>query len=246
VFLDYDGTLAPIAARPELASLPGSTRRLVGTLAALAPVAIISGRDLRDVSALVGLDRLVYAGSHGLDIAGPGGLRLENEEGTRCLPDLDAAEAELRRMLLAIHGAQVERKRFSIAAHYRNVAAGDEAAVAAAASHVLQAHPRLRRAVGKKVIELRPDIDWDKGRAVGWLLEKLDPPGIPLPVYVGDDVTDEDAFAALSGRGLTAVVTGGEHPTRAEYSLPGHSGVERFLELLIGAVSGRSPGPVST
>ncbi len=242
VFLDYDGTLAPIAPRPELASMPPTTRQLVSELADAAPLAIISGRDMRDVAALVGLPGLVYAGSHGLEISGPGGLRLEHEEGLQCLPDLDAAQEALMRALGAVPGSQVERKRFSIAVHYRNVAPGDETQVVSTAARVLGAHPCLRRADGKKVIELRPDIDWDKGRAVDWILSALKPAGDPLPVYVGDDLTDEDAFATLEGRGLTAVVEGGDHPTHAEYSLSGHDEVERFLELLIRAAS----GPLST
>src|SRR5947199_7217235 len=90
LFLDYDGTLSPIAPRPELATLPEATREVLARLARRMPVAVLSGRALPDVTALVGLPQLVYAGSHGFDIAGPGGLRFELDQG---IPETIAAAA---------------------------------------------------------------------------------------------------------------------------------------------------------
>jgi len=246
VFLDYDGTLTPIVSRPELATLPGTMRRLLEQLAGLAPVAIVTGRDLREITGLVALPAVIYAGSHGFEIAGPGGLTLEKEEGVRCLPDLDAAEAALRSAVGPIPGSLVERKRFSVAVHYRNVAEPGRDLVGAIVTGILGAHPGLRRAAGKMVIELRPDFDWDKGRAVEWILGAIAPAGDALPVYVGDDLTDEDAFVALSGRGLTVVVAGGGHRTRADYALRDTGEVERFLEMLIDAGRGGPDRTIST
>ncbi len=119
VFLDYDGTLTPIVSQPEDALLPDSMRQTLQALAAQAPVAILSGRDLDDVRRRVNLDGIVYAGSHGFDIAGPRGLR--RQVATEFLPKLDIAEKELHEALDGIPGARVERKHFSIAVHYRNV-----------------------------------------------------------------------------------------------------------------------------
>src|SRR6266705_2135848 len=119
VFLDYDGTLTPIVSQPEDAWLSDSMRQTLQELAARAPVAILSGRDLDDVRRRVNLDGIVYAGSHGFDIAGPRDLR--RQVATEFLPKLDVAEKELREALDGIPGARVERKRFSIGAHYRNV-----------------------------------------------------------------------------------------------------------------------------
>src|SRR6478752_5155364 len=93
VFLDYDGTLAPIVSHPEEASLSESMRRTLRSLAARLPVAILSGRDLADVRGRVLVDGIVYAGSHGFDIAGAGGLR--RELGVAYLAVLDAAETEV-------------------------------------------------------------------------------------------------------------------------------------------------------
>src|SRR5438045_9728386 len=119
VFLDYDGTLTPIVSHPQDAWLSDSMRQTLQSLAARVPVAILSGRDLDDVRGRVLVDGIVYAGSHGFDIAGAGGLR--RELGGAYLPMLDEAETELREALDEIPGAQLERKHFSVAAHYRHV-----------------------------------------------------------------------------------------------------------------------------
>jgi alpha,alpha-trehalase len=239
VFLDYDGTLTPIVARPEMAVLSDAMRAQIDILSRRCPVAIVSGRDRGDVEALVRLPRLIYAGSHGFDITGPGGLVLEHEAGRVCLSDLDTAEGNLRRRLAGIPGAQVDRKRFGVAAHYRNVAAELVPQVESFVTEVLSKHPRLALKQGKKVFELRPDADWDKGRAVEWLLTALemDAPDV-LPIYAGDDLTDEDAFRRLAGRGIGLFV--GEPPatTAAHYRLADTGETGRFLEELALLLSG--------
>ena len=232
VFLDYDGTLTPIVSHPEDAWLSDSMRQTLRSLAAHVPVAILSGRDLDDVRGRVLVDGIVYAGSHGFDIAGTGGLR--RELGAAYLPALDAAESELREALDEIPGAQLERKHFSVAAHYRNVNEDDTCRVAPAVDAVAARHRELRRIDGKKVYELLPDIDWNKGNAVLWLLETLDLlHGKVLPIYIGDDRTDEDAFRVLKKHGAAILV--GEQPqvTAASYCLNNPEEVERFLRELI-------------
>ena len=232
VFLDYDGTLTPIVSHPEDAWLPESMRQTLRSLAARVPVAILSGRDLDDVRGRVLVDGIVYAGSHGFDIAGAGGLR--RELGAAYLPVLDAAETELREALDEIPGAQLERKHFSVAAHYRNVNESEAVKVALAVDAVAARHRELRRMDGKKVYELLPDIDWDKGKAVLWLLETLGLEGRnALPIYIGDDRTDEDAFRALEQRGIGILVSEQSQPTAARYSLKNPAEVERFLAALI-------------
>src|SRR6266478_6912157 len=119
VFLDYDGTLTPIVSQPEDAWLSDSMRQTLRELAARAPVAILSGRDLDNVQRRVNVNGIVYAVSHGFDIAGPRGLR--KQVATEFLPKLDMVEKELHEALDEIPGARVERKHFSIAAHYRNM-----------------------------------------------------------------------------------------------------------------------------
>jgi trehalose-phosphatase len=236
VFLDYDGTLTPIVSHPEDAWLSDSTRQTLRELAGCVPVAILSGRDLDDVRGRVHVDGVVYAGSHGFDIAGGGGLR--RQLGAAYLSVLQTAETELREALDEIPGAQLERKHFSVAAHYRNVNENDAFSVALAVDAVAARHHELRRIDGKKVYELLPRIEWDKGKAVMWLLEAL---GLERenvrPIYIGDDNTDEDAFRAIDKHGVAILVSEQPQPTTARYSLKNPAEVERFLRALTTSLS---------
>src|SRR5262249_33218563 len=152
MFLDYDGTLTPIVSHPEDAWLSDSMRQALRELAARLPVAILSGRDLDDVRRRVDIAGMVYAGSHGFDIAGPHGLR--RQMGSEFLPKLDTAKKELQQALDGISGAHVERKRFSIAAHYRNVKKENVPKVKQAVGEVARRYRELRKMTGKKVYEL--------------------------------------------------------------------------------------------
>ncbi len=238
VFLDYDGTLTPIVSQPENAWLSDSMRQTLRELAARGPVAILSGRDLDDVRRRVNIDSIVYAGSHGFDIAGPHGLR--RQMATESLSNLDMAEKELHEALDGISGARVERKCFSVAAHYRNVNEDDLAKMEQVVGEVAMRHRELRRINGKKVYELLPDVAWDKGKAVLWLLETLgleSRSGGIRPIYIGDDRTDEDAFRALKQRGIGILVSEQSQPTAARYSLKNPAEVERFLRALGAALT---------
>lgn len=232
IFLDYDGTLTPIVNDPEKALLSDSMRQTLRVLANRTPVAILSGRDLDDVRRRVDIDGIIYAGSHGFDIAGPGELR--KEVATEFLVELDLAERQLRKQLAGIPGARVERKRFSIAAHYRTVKESDLPSLHRIVNGVAARHRELRSMEGKKIYELQPHIDWDKGKAMLWLLKILSPNNAKnRAIYVGDDRTDEDAFRALKKRGVAILVSDEPRPTAASYLLRNSSEVERFLHELV-------------
>ncbi len=238
VFIDYDGTLTPIVERPEDAKLPDKTRDLLERLSEPVRVVIISGRDLDDVRQMVGIDGIAYAGSHGFDIVASDGSR--HQYGEEYLPALDEAEEQLRPVLEDFPGARLERKRFAIACHFRQCDDEDVPEVESAIEEVAEDQSRLRMTGGKRIIELRPDVDWDKGRALQWFLETLglDRDGV-VPLYIGDDVTDEDAFEAVHDDGISIVVRGedDERPTSAHYSLADTEEVRRFLEQLL-AITG--------
>jgi len=241
VFLDYDGTLAPIVDDPAKAFMSDDMRSAIAGLAAHCTVAIVSGRDLAMLEQLGGMDGICLVGSHGFEIAGIEGTSRPFEKGRDFLPELDAVERELCEQLAGIDGHSVERKRFSVAVHYRRVADADVDRLTSIVEDALAKHPTLRKGLGKKVLELRPDIDWHKGQAVLWVLDHLETSGQdPTPVYVGDDVTDEDAFRALSGTGLTVVVRDGEsRQTAADYSVEGVTEVRRLLEMLTAIAADR-------
>lgn len=234
LFLDYDGTLTPIVSKPEDAVINPEMKQAVYALSQLIPVAVISGRDRKDVGNMVGLDNLIYSGSHGFDSKGPD-FEYQHEAGVNCLPEFDAAEDELIQKLKDIENAKVERKLFAIAIHYRNVKENEVQNVEAITNDVYQKYKCFKKAGGKKIIELKPDIDWHKGKALLWLLKKLDlnKPSI-LPVYIGDDVTDEDAFKALPEvEGVGILVGDHEMETNAHYRLENVDQVKEFLQKLI-------------
>lgn len=230
VFLDYDGVLTPIVRRAEDALISPQMRQAVQSLAALCTVAVVSGRDLQDVKKMAGIDGIVYAGSHGFDIEGPAGLHLEFQKGVDYLPALGRGEEELSKRLSDIAGVRLERKRFAVAVHFREVAEQEIASVEEAVDGVGRDIPGLCKTGGKKIFELRPDIDWDKGKAVRFLMEKLhlDRP-LVVPFYLGDDLTDEDAFRELKGDGVGIVVRDEERPTLADYALENPDDVRDFL-----------------
>jgi trehalose 6-phosphate phosphatase len=233
LFLDYDGTLTPIVSRPELAVLREATREVLRRLAARATVAVVSGRALADVRALVGLDELVYAGNHGLEIRGPDGTALSREIGAEFVEDVGRIRDVLAEKVAVVRGAWVEDKTHSLSVHYRQVADERAGDVEAVVDRALSGFPRLRKHYGKKVIEIRPRIEWDKGRAVLWLLEalRLRGDGV-LPIYFGDDVTDEDAFRALAERGMGVLVSETPRPSAATLRLRDPEEVRAFLEAL--------------
>lgn len=247
VFLDYDGTLTPIVERPELAVLSDEVRAAVRALAQRCTVLVMSGRDLRDVQARVGLPDIVYGGSHGFEIGGPAGMHIEQQHGAAFLPQLDQAERMLHERLGPIPGLQVERKKYAITVHFRRVQVADLTAVERGVDAVLAASPGLRKTHGKMIFEVQPDIEWDKGWAMSGLLDSL---GLQAAndfvLYLGDDITDEDAFGALAarGNGLGILVRDeardAARPTAAHYALANTQEVQRLLEQLAAWVDGAS------
>jgi trehalose 6-phosphate phosphatase len=231
LFLDYDGTLTPIVSRPELALLSPDTREVLRRIASLATVAVVSGRALDDVRALVGIEELVYAGNHGFEIRGPDGTALSREIGSEFQDDVARMRDALAAEIETVPGAWVEDKTQSLSVHYRQVPEDRAGEVEALVDHAIEGFPRLKKHYGKKVLEIRPRIEWDKGRAVLWLLEalRLDREDV-LPTYLGDDVTDEDAFRALGRRGLGVLVSETPRPTAAAFRLKDPGEVRLFLE----------------
>ncbi|QCR21685.1 trehalose-phosphatase [Pontibacter sp. SGAir0037] len=233
VFLDYDGCLSPIVNDPDKAVLSAEMKEVLQNLAAVCKVAVVSGRDRQNVQNLVQLENLYYAGSHGFDITGPAGMQAEPGGASEALIALDKAQVELNELLQHVQGAQVERKRYAIAVHYRNVAEEQVEQVKRVVDKVLHGHDALKKGLGKKVIELKPNLNWHKGKAVLWLMNEL---GLQVqqvvPLYIGDDITDEDAFATLQGVGIGVLVGEHDEQTAADYSLESVDEVREFLSNL--------------
>lgn len=234
VFLDYDGTLTPIVEDHTRALLAEDMRAAVAALAERCAVTIVSGRDLAKLREMVSLEGIWYAGSHGFEIAGPDpGERLE--QGAEFLSEIDGMERVLRRRLTGIEGHSIERKKYAIAVHYRQVAEDEVGKLRSILDKMLLEHPCMYLDHGKKVFEVRPEIEWNKGEAVLWVLQRLAREHrSPLPLYVGDDITDEDAFQVLAGRGLCIAVRHDEsRQTAADYTVADTRDVKRLLEMLL-------------
>ena len=239
LFLDYDGTLTPIVRRPDRALLSTSSLNLLAKLKGDPhyTLAIISGRALRDVRDLVGLRGLIYAGNHGLELAGPK-IRYVNPRAKAARPLLESIARSLRRELRVTPGAVVENKGLSLTVHFRKVRADERQLVAMIFDGITRPYRKKRKirvTRGKCVFEVRPPVKWNKGTIVLWLLKRteiLKKSGSILPVYLGDDLTDEDAFRVLSDRGITVLVGGSNPLSRAGYRLSGVGEVKKFLRKL--------------
>lgn len=237
LLLDYDGTLVPIAPRPDLAVLPPETRRTLARLARREryTLGLVSGRGLADLSALADLPGLIYAGNHGLEIQGPD-LDFIHPEAARLRPDLDAIFEALKERLSGCAGVLVEGKGLTLSVHFRLTPAELRSQVHAAfdaATAPARKAGRVRLTQGKGVLEVRPNVAWDKGRAIARIAESL--PAGTLAVFFGDDLTDEDGFAAVHQLdGLSVFVGPPRQPTQAQYRLDSPKEVAETLALLSG------------
>lgn len=242
--LDFDGTLAPIVARPDDAALLPEARAALERLVRRADttIALVSGRALADVRSRAPLPNAHYAGNHGLEIEGPGVHRI-HPEAADSAPALAACVRALRQEFADEEAVLIEDKTLTLSVHFRLVA--DEAREQAIRDRVARCcggHAGLRLTAGKKVVEIRPDVPWDKGRATRFLVDTLlaDAPAAPV-LYIGDDRTDEDAFRALGerpGGGLGIRVADEPAPTRADYSVASPGEVAVLLERLREAAGG--------
>jgi trehalose 6-phosphate phosphatase len=231
LLLDFDGTLSPIASSPDQARLPRDAGKVLKALASRPRVklAILSGRALGDVRRRVGIPSAYYSGNHGLEIKGPG-LSFLHPSAKLSRGDLKALAALARRAFAKIPGALVEYKGLGVALHGRRVAPANRTAFLSAVEWLQGSVPgrKLLWRRGLEVWEALPRVSWNKGRAAALLVDRL---GGPFPIAIGDDLTDEDLFAAVNGLGLTIHVGAGG-ASRAFFSVDGPGEVRRFLESL--------------
>jgi len=237
LLFDYDGTLTPIVARPEIATLTEETRQRLTTLSRMDRfvVGVVSGRSLADVESLVDVPGVVYAGNHGLEISG-GGNDYVHPQTPSYVAELSEITETCEKELAEIPGILVDNKRLTLTVHFRSTpdrysGQVDAAVVAAAAPYVEAGRMRVTR--GKRVVEVRPNLDWDKGKAI--LKIREDCGDRPLPVFFGDDQTDEDGFSVVQDLGGLAVFIGPPRErTKALHQLESPAEVGQVLALLAG------------
>lgn len=232
VALDFDGTLAPIVEHADDAAPSDATVRAVAALAARpdTAVAVISGRALDDAAGRMPVRGIAFAGNHGLEIRGPGLERVHPgaRDAGRLLADVrDRMRADLE----DVPGAWVEDKGLTLSVHYRATPEDRHEDVRTVVRQATHGREGLRVTDGKRVAEVRPDVDWDKGRALAWLIEALGIPDASPVLYIGDDRTDEDAFRVLRSRGA-GILVGEARSSAASFRIESTDAVAALLERL--------------
>lgn len=241
IFLDFDGTLAPIADTPAKAAIPKETKRIIKGLSkqSSCKIAVVSGRSLKDIkSKLTGLSNIIYSGNHGLEIEGPK-IKFSPLISSGYLMAFKTIKGILQKKTSAIKGILLEDKGFSLSLHYRLVDTQQVPRVKTIFHETViryVAGGKIRIREGKKVLEVKPPLEWDKGKVALWLLsrQKFAKYGSEvLPIYIGDDLTDEDAFKALKHIGITIFVGKSAKSFHAQYYLEDTSEVVKLLKNIL-------------
>ena len=231
LFLDFDGTLVPIQKDPAQCFLPEKIRDQLKSLTRSdhCYLSVLSGRSLSDIKKRVGIRRIYYGGNHGLDISGPN-IKYTHPKVILAKPIMDIAKRNLRKEIDDIDGAWLEDKKYTLSLHFRSVKKEDiffaKRIFYKTVAELLDKKP-LAVVKGKKVLELVPNVSWDKGSAALWILKELKVKC--LTIYIGDDQTDENAFKALHKKGINIRV-GKSKKTLADYYLKGYWEISRLLK----------------
>lgn len=248
VMLDVDGTLAPIAPRPQEALVPRRTREALRLLATFPGVtlALVSGRSARDAWDVAGVSGAWVIGNHGLELRAPNGEVSTPIDVHQYESAIAAAADRLTSVTRDVPGATVENKRWTLSLHYRLAAPNDTASLIDRAREIADALG-LRVTEGKKIVELRPPVNVNKGTATVALARRVGAlRNGASALYAGDDRTDEDAFDALRAQSRKAVTIriatsdGGARPieTYAEFVLGSPDELRRALEWMIARRTG--------
>jgi trehalose 6-phosphate phosphatase len=240
LFLDFDGTLVPIARRPDLAVLDPPGKRLIQSLSRRVPTVIISGRSMEDVRARVGVAGVSYVGNHGLEIEG-NNLKYKLIGLTEIIKLIEKIDIKLEKAFGSIPGLIIENKTCTLSVHYRLVRGANRNKAARIFTRTLaefRNDGRVRITRGKAVWEVRPPLLWDKGRAVGWILKQAEFQD-RWPLYIGDDRTDQDALKAVKRAGLGIWVGSAAGKGAARFALENPRSVGHFLRWMLSEVSGR-------
>jgi len=234
-FLDYDGTLTPIKPKPHQAKIDKSTKDLLKKLVKKTKrnVFIVSGRGLADVKKMLRIPGLYYIGNHGIEVKGPG-INYIYPPAKTLKPILQKCHRVIKKNVKA-KGIALENKGYTLSLHYRgaqkNQKPGIKKAFWIAISGVLRTG-KIKITSGKEVLEVRPNIKWDKGKILKWVLKKKNTKFL-LPICIGDDITDEDAFRALGKKGISILVSKKKRKTKAQYRLASVKEVVNLLKWCI-------------
>lgn len=239
IFLDYDGTLAPIVRNPKDAVISKETINIIKTMVNIkdCKISVISGRSLKDVKNKVNIKGIIYTGNHGLEING-NSIYLKIHMSNKQKSILKHIKYKLQKELSLLKGIIIEDKEFTLSIHYRMLNKAKYKILKTKFMNVIEPY-RIKKysriTYNKKIFEVKPSINWNKGNAVLWILrnDNFKNKNIPIiPIYIGDDKTDEDAFEVLNKNGITIFV-GEKKKSKANYYLKTTKEVKMFLKNII-------------
>lgn len=237
--LDYDGTITPIVGKPGMAQLPPRTKKVLERISqhSAFKLAIISGRNISEIKTLVGIEGIAYAGNHGLEIECPRG-KFIHPAAMEFQPLLKKLEQGLKEKLADIDGILIENKVLTLSVHYRLVRETEIEKIREVILAIVESgggEDKLKLSEGKKVLEIGPPVAWNKGKAIEWLLGIYGGQGT-LPIFAGDDVTDEDGFEVVRRLGGISIFVGQANTSSsADYYLNSPEELRCFLERLLQA-----------
>jgi trehalose-phosphatase len=229
--LDYDGTLVPICSKPSLAKLSFETKNLLTCLSQnpYIFISIISGRSLDEIRKLIGVENILYAGNHGFEVSYKENYWV-HPEAKKIKPFLKNVVKELKAQLNTVDGVLIEDKGLTLSVHYRNIV-GESKDIKKIIYNIITPYSKmLKITLGKKVYEIRPKIDWDKGKVITKIQQVFNMKEM-LKIYIGDDKTDEDAFKILKQNDISIVV-GYKKYSKAHYFCKSSKEVILFLRHL--------------
>ncbi len=239
LFLDFDGTLAAVVDHYKKATILKESEMILKKIIQDPEclVSIVSGRALADVKKRVGLKNIVYSGNHGLEVQGPGiKYTLFTKVGIKEL--IRNIKSHLIKNVGKISGVLIEDKKLTLSVHYRKVKQADLAVLEKLFWGSVDGYLKnrdIRVNVGKKVFEINPNVKWDKGKVILWLIDDFQRKNSGqkmFSVFIGDDETDETAFKALKRRGL-CIRVGESKMSAAPYFLKDIKQVTRFLKTVV-------------
>lgn len=239
LFLDFDGTLSTIVEHYQSATILAQSKALLAQIIKKSQhrVIIVSGRSWADVKKRVGLPNIIYVGNHGLEVSGPT-IRYQLFVAADVKRFLKEIKACLTERLGQIPGILIEDKDLTLSIHYRRLEKKDLPLLKRIFFHSIQPYVKDRKATvgsGKRVFEVKPAVDWNKGNIVLWLIKRLQAdidPKQSVPIFIGDDVTDEAAFTALKRKGI-CIRVGQKGVSAAQYYVKDVDQVAEFLKAVI-------------
>jgi len=237
LLIDYDGTLTPIVERPELAHLSPEMKECLQGLVnnPRLTLGIISGRTLGDLQERVGIKGIIYAANHGLEIEGPN-ISFINPAAKQAISSLRSLCQDISKAIAAIKGARIDNKELTLSLHYRLVDEAQLDELNKIFTEIVKAplaSGQIRITPSKKAYDIKPAVDWDKGKAVEFIAQKLAGEDKPLMLFLGDDVTDYDGFRTVDMNDGISIFVGKETTEPpAQYFLYSPKEVYQFLRMV--------------